>query len=201
MDATTSHTAPTKETLETENQRMRARIKELESKLAERGEGDSTSPRRSRGSRTRPVSPETEERLRSIPGHARDEIDRLARGLSYAAAEHLRATSDVINSFADEFFARNAETRTHKSSKRPAPGTARETDQDEESHVQRAADNVSRMTDDVLAGVSRGVHESIETPRRVIERFFDAYETDSASAEDLSRRRAQASAGQQKVTH
>jgi cell division septum initiation protein DivIVA len=205
MDATAPHTPLTKEALETENQRMRARIKELESKLAEKGEADSTSGRRSRGSRTQAVSPETEDRLRSIPGHARDELDRLARGLSYAAAEHLRATSDVINSFADEFFARSAErgaeSRTRRSSRRATSGTVRETDQDTETHVQRAADNVSNMTDDVLAGVSRGIHESIETPRRVIERFFDAYETDPASAQDPSGRRAQASARQEKVAH
>lgn len=200
MDAPAPQAPLSKESLETENQRMRARIKELESKLAEKGDVDSTASRRSRSFRRPMVSPETEDRLRSIPDHARGELDRLARGLSYAAAEHLRATSDVINSFADEFFARTAErrsdSRARRSSNRATSGATRETNEGAETPVER----VSNMTDDVLAGVSRGIYESIEIPRRVIERFFDAFDNDPASAEDPSGRRAQASTRQGKVT-
>ena len=194
MDAPAPQTPHSREPLETENQRMRARIKELESKLAEKDGRDSTASRRSRSSRTPIVSPETEDRLRSIPDQARDELDRLARGLSYAAAEHLRATSDVISGFADEFFARTAErrsdSRARRSSNRAKSSAAREANEGAEPPVER----VSNMTDDLLSGVSRGIHDSIEIPRRVVERLFDAFENDPASAEDPSGRRAQARA-------
>jgi hypothetical protein len=123
------------------------------------------------------VSPETEDRLRSIPNHARDEADRLARGLSYAAAEHLRSTSEVISSFADEFFTRTAQRRKERTSS-SSTDTKVESLSDVETEVRSTTDRMSDAADDLLAGVTNSVHESISVPRRVIERFFEAYENE-----------------------
>jgi hypothetical protein len=173
MGTPAPHT-PAREALESENQRMRARIKELESQLSDK-EADAPKPA-SKTFRIR-VSPETEDRLRSIPDHARDEVDRLARGLSYAAAEHLRSTSEVINSFADEFFGRTAQRRKERTNS-SSTGTNVESLSDVEAEVRCTTDRISDATDDLVAGVTTSVHESITVPRRVIERFFDAYQNE-----------------------
>jgi len=182
MDLTDSQANASNESLEAENARLRSRIRELQSELGERRETESGSTRRSRTRRTRRISEETEDSLRDIPDHAMDELDRLARGFSYAAAEHFRSASDVINRFADEMFRGRPERRSES-----------ETRRESESDLDREEDRLVDYTDDTLAGIAGGVHESIEMPRRVIERFFDAYEEDLPARS--SRRRTRARTG------
>jgi len=137
--------------LASENERLRVRIKELESESPREPETGS-SRRRSSTGRTRKLSPETKDRISDIPNHATDEMEKLARAVSYATAEHIRSTSDVLNSFADEVFKRGA---------------------------RRDSEGDTTLTDDVMAGVASAFHESLDTPRRVIERFFDAYQEEN----------------------
>jgi hypothetical protein len=178
MDPSNSQSTTTNQALEAENERLRARIKELESELS--GGEDTSSRRRYRTRRTRRLSEETEDSIRDIPSHAIDELDRLARGFSYAVAENLRSTSDVINGFADEVFGRRGERRSVSRTRRSRYEDEREQDREYESESDR--DQVSTASvDEVLAGVATGIHESLDMPRRVIERFFDAYEEEPSS--------------------
>jgi hypothetical protein len=167
MDASNPQSTITNQNLEAENARLRARIRELESDPSARAETDrSTASQRSRTRRTRTLSPETEDRLRDIPSHALDELDRLARGVSYAMAENLRSTSDVITSVAEELFGPKSQRRSESTTRRSSSVDTRvEVDRGQdrvvESDTDPDVDRVSNMADDLVAGVAKGAHESL----------------------------------------
>jgi hypothetical protein len=82
--------------LEAENARLRARIRELESRYSDRRTDEYDEPWRRRHSE------ETEDRVRDIPSHAADTMERLARGLTHAFVEQLQSSVDAMHAVADE---------------------------------------------------------------------------------------------------
>ena len=162
----------TNQTLEAENARLRARMRDLESESSDTG-----SSQRPRRRRNRAVSEETEDNLRDIPGHALDELGRLGQGLSYAVAEGFRSTSDFFTGFADEVSTQRPQRRSRRaSSARQGVSLETEPETEPETHV------VSNVADDIVAGVSSGVHELLDAPRRVVEGLMDAYREEPRSS-------------------
>jgi hypothetical protein len=157
MDTETIATA-SHQTLESENERLRARIKILEGELSGSSKKESDSTRGLGLKFPARLSEETEDRLRDLPRHALDELSALANGLSFAFAENLRATTEIIDSFASELFERSRrEGRT--------------------SRAARASDEQPDV-DTAVSHVAMTIHDSLETPRRVVERFLEGYEED-----------------------
>lgn len=151
---TAGHTAADSEeaSLKLENERLRKRIEQLESELS--ASKDDQSPLR------RVMGEKTEDSLREIPNHMLDEGDRLTRAVSYAIAESLRTASDTILTFADTLRSR---TESHPRSS-------------------GAEGKRSRTTaDDLLASAASALHESLDTPRRVVERVYGSYHSNEGA--------------------
>lgn len=155
------------ESLEAENARLRARIRDLESK---RSHGDDYGRRR----RNRTSA---EDRVRDLPSHASDAADRLTRGLTYAFAEHLQSGVDALTAVADEVFGgpRSGRTTSDRSyTDEPGENHAKSDHENEDdADDRRSGDRISDAMSDLAHGVVEGIHQSLDAPRRSAERFFD----------------------------
>jgi predicted metal-dependent phosphoesterase TrpH len=148
---TSTNKDSSRESLEAENARLRARVRELESRSSE-GRTDATG-----GSARWHRWEEAEDRVRAIPDHAFDTVNRLARGLASAHAEYLQASLDATNAFLDDIVARSRTGRKASSTSEDAVESSRE------------------LAADVASGIVECIHQSLETPLRAVDRFFDAY--------------------------
>jgi hypothetical protein len=176
---------PTVEALTAENNRLRARLDELEAELSDRNDSE-TRPRRARSRRSgsRHLSDETEDLLRDLPSHSIDEIDRLARGLTYALEENIRSMADVVSALADRIFSQPTE-RYRRGSYRSSQARRHQEDDRDDSRERES----TITADDLAAGIADSVHESLAAPGRVIRRFWEAYETDEEENRSTSARR------------
>jgi hypothetical protein len=140
------------ESVEAENARLKARIKELE---LERFDDDT--PRR--------YPERSENRFSDVSSHAARTADNVSRGMVYAFIEQLQSGVDVMNTIADEFF---SEARTRR--RDAGLSTAEDLRSDDEER---------RST--LSSGLAEGIHESLEIPHRMARRFFDELDAPSES--------------------
>lgn len=155
------------ESVEAENARLKARIKELET---ERFDDDVPA---ARGNRER-----SEFRFRDVSSHAARTADNVTRGLVYAFIEQLQSGVDVMNTIAEEVF---AESRARRR------GADFSSDEDiRPSEERRFA---------VTSGLAEGIHESLNIPHRVAKRFFEELEAPSESERPAGPRRARRDRG------
>lgn len=96
----------TKTPHEEENDRLRARIDELERQLKSKHKETSTS------TTARRVSDSWSDASRS----KRDSVNRMVRGMTMASIESVRLVADTVSSFADSVASRN-EARDHKTTR------------------------------------------------------------------------------------
>jgi hypothetical protein len=179
MNPINEESGRSRESLEAENARLRARIRELESRYSDRRANEYDEPWRRRRRE------ETEDRVRDIPSHTADSLERLTRGLTYAFVEQLQSGVDALNVVADEILGPSRSTRRTRYEgeergeyRRRRTSRYEETEADEEYDEERGRRPGRRSADmmsDVAAGIAEVIHESLDTPRRVVERFFDAY--------------------------
>jgi hypothetical protein len=128
-------------------------------------------------------------------------MSRLFRGLSFAFLEQLRSGAVVANAVADEVFrrtgsesseprfsaapkyrARQSVTREQRFSDEGFSESTRSFERERQDVMRRG----NELAEDLLAGIFTGLHESIEVPRRVVERFQEAFH-EPVDAEPSSR--------------
>ena len=149
------NTTSKESSLEAENARLRARVRELESKGSEKpGEGPGKSSHWSR-------LEAAEDRVRDIPEHAYDTVNRLARGITSAQTEYVQGSLDSVNALLDEVF-----SRTRKGGKSSAASGEADSS---------PLDAPRELATDVASGIVECLHRALETPLRAVDRFFDAY--------------------------
>jgi hypothetical protein len=166
MSPTEREQVRSRESLEAENARLRARLRALESRgsaIREEEEGPSGGDRR-----------DVADRAQNIPS-------RLARGLTYSLVEGMQASVDVLNVFADQVFrSPRSSRRTADDSDRVDARQDRNSDLDTEPDLaedteRRPADRAADVVADLASGIAKGINESLDIPRRAVKGFSDAY--------------------------
>ena len=177
---------------EAENARLRERIRNLEAELSRGSEQRRSTSRRDRD----------EDSFRDVATHAADEASRFLRGLTFAMVEQLRASAKVADAIADEVFTRQesepaserssssssrryrARDRSYRSSYSRYESDERSYDDEDDradNEGRRARRRTRNLANDVVSGVIEGLHQSVEVPRRVVSRFYEAYAEDDDS--------------------
>jgi hypothetical protein len=171
MVATESSAPPTIEALQAENARLRARISALES---EHTAGETQ--REAAGPAEEPKQPpilsdETRDLLKDLGSSSLSEIDRLARGLTYALVESIHGTADAVNAAAETAFGERADRRAAQ-------------------RTGEAQDTLRGSTDDLVASVTTGIRAALQNSHRVARRFLDAYDDEKHTRKQQARPRA-----------
>jgi len=123
---------------------------------------EAEAPRRSRLE----VDEETADISRDLPGRAMNEANRVMRAAILASLEQLRVGAEAVDTFASEVFRRNRpETRTS---------------------VNEMAFNLPA---DVYSGVIRALDRTLDTPARVVQKFFDSYRESERVQTERERKR------------
>jgi hypothetical protein len=164
---------PTYATLEAENARLRARIRELEMRSSRETVDETDDSDRQRR------WDEADDRGRDIPDHAANTINRLGRAFMSAEAEMVRASLDAGRAVADEMRGRSDKTRSSR-----AERDDRERDRDRKSR------DSSTLMADLANGIAEAVHQSLELPVRAVDRFMEEFdrERERQRNEDRPRR-------------
>jgi len=169
-----AETKAAEESHQEEIHRLRARIRELQAKAREKDADTETDE----------AFDEASDILRDIPGRAVDEASKFVRGYTMAYLEQLRIMGEMLTTVADEVTGRNrASTRTR--SRRDSSGRRYMREFDDRSSPTGLAANLPR---DIFTGVISAVDKSLDGPRRVVDRFYEAYrESDDLDPEKPDR--------------
>jgi hypothetical protein len=148
------------ESVEAENARLKARIRELES---DRFDEDAPSARRNRE--------RSENRFSDVSSHAARTADNLSRGVFYALIEQMQSGVDVMNTIADEVF---GESRTRR----------RDSNSDEDT---RSNDRRSSVTSGIVEGIHESLEIPHRVAKRFFEELEPASESDRPSSHKTAR--------------
>lgn len=133
--------ADTDTKLAAENARLREELAALKAKARDEA------PER------RVIERATEERLKDAFGRSRTEVDRIGRGLAYAAVETLHAQADSLTAAADRLFRRKPHSRVSKDSEELIPGA-----------------------NDLAEAVTAALENAADHGSRIVHRFVSAYD-------------------------
>jgi hypothetical protein len=133
--------ADTDTKLAAENARLRAELAALKAKARD------DEPER------RVIAPDTEAHLKDAFSRNRHEVDRIGRGLAYAAVESLHAQADSLTAAADRLFRRTSRSRAGKDTDELIPGA-----------------------NDVAEALSAALDSAADHGSRIVHRFVSAYD-------------------------
>lgn len=149
------------ETHQEELRRLRARIRELNAKIREKDADTDDDD----------AFDEASDILRDIPGRTVDEGAKFVRGFTMASLEYLRMMGEMMTTIADEVAGRNRATGRSRR-RRDSSGRRYMREFDDRSSPTGLAANLPR---DIFTGVVSAVDKSLDGPRRVVDRFYEAY--------------------------
>lgn len=171
---------------ELEMNRLRARLRELESQRTGTDENEFESRRSPRRFR-RGSSDDPRDIARDLPVRLLDETNKFVRALTFAYLEQVRLAADVLDEFTEEVFKRN----------RPLS----ETGSEDAPRRRTITDLTTSLPGDFYAGFVRALDRSLDIPSRSVERFHEAYRQTERDAEPtLREHRRERAAGRSAIS-
>jgi len=176
-------TKSAKKGAETEINRLRAQVRELQAQLAgndpdreSRAAEDSVDD--SRPEKYRRVADDATNAATDLPVRLMDEASKFTRGLTFATLEQLRFAGNVLQEFADEVISRNQPDSSTSGKSADEGGKRRRT----------ITGLATDLPADLSSGFLRALNRSLDMPGAAVDRFHESYrQTEEEAEPSLSR--------------